>query len=104
VAAAAEDEVSAAIASLFSGHAQQYQALSAHAAAFHSEFTRALSAWYCCAWPENKDAIAADTSSSAAAATAVVWAAADAWAALSDEPMPATSAAAAATISGIAIR
>ncbi len=36
VMAAAEDEVSAAIATLFSGHAQQYQALSAQAAAFHS--------------------------------------------------------------------
>ena len=33
VIAAAEDEVSAAIASLFSGHGQQFQALSARAAA-----------------------------------------------------------------------
>ena len=40
--AAAEDEVSAAIASLFSSHAQQYQALSAQAAAFHAEFVQAL--------------------------------------------------------------
>jgi hypothetical protein len=38
VIAAAEDEVSAAIASLFSSHAQEYQALSTRAAAFHSEF------------------------------------------------------------------
>jgi hypothetical protein len=38
VLAAAEDEVSAAIASLFSGHAQAYQGLSAHAAAFHAQF------------------------------------------------------------------
>ena len=34
VMAAAGDEVSAAIASLFSGHGQQFQALSAQAAAF----------------------------------------------------------------------
>jgi hypothetical protein len=44
VVVAAGDEVSAAIASLFSGHAQAYQALSAHAAAFHTEFVQALSA------------------------------------------------------------
>ena len=42
VVAAAEDEVSAAIASLFSGHGQTFQALSAQAAAFHGEFVRAL--------------------------------------------------------------
>ena len=40
--AAAEDEVSAAIASLFSSYGQQYQALSARAAAFHAEFAQAL--------------------------------------------------------------
>jgi hypothetical protein len=40
---AAEDEVSAAIAKLFSGHGQAFQALSAQAAAFHAEFVRALS-------------------------------------------------------------
>ena len=45
------------------------------------------------AWPENSDAIAADTSSPAAAITAVVGAAAAELAALSDEPKPATSAA-----------
>jgi triacylglycerol lipase len=33
--AAAEDEVSAAIAALFSAHAEEYQALSAQASAFH---------------------------------------------------------------------
>src|SRR5262249_30520147 len=33
---------SAAVASLFSGHGQQFQALSAQAAAFHAEFERAL--------------------------------------------------------------
>ncbi len=42
VMAAAGDEVSTAIAALFSGHAQQYQALSAQAAAFHTQFVRAL--------------------------------------------------------------
>ena len=41
VIAAARDEVSAAIASLFSGHGQQFQALSAQAAAFHSQFVQA---------------------------------------------------------------
>ena len=44
VIAAAEDEVSAAIASLFSGHGQQFQALSAQAAAFHAQFVQALNA------------------------------------------------------------
>lgn len=41
--AAAADEVSAAIASLFSGHAQAYQAVSAQAAAFQEQFVKALS-------------------------------------------------------------
>jgi PE family protein len=41
---AAEDEVSAAIATLFSGHAQTYQALSNQAAAFHQQFVHGLSA------------------------------------------------------------
>jgi PE family len=36
--------VSAAIASLFSGHAQAYQALGAQAAAFHEQFVQALTA------------------------------------------------------------
>src|ERR1700757_845966 len=40
--AAGTDEVSAAIASLFSGHAREYQALSARAAAFHSQFVQVL--------------------------------------------------------------
>jgi hypothetical protein len=44
VAVAAGDEVSAAIASLFSSHAQQYQALNAQAAAFHYQFTNLLNA------------------------------------------------------------
>jgi hypothetical protein len=44
VAAAAQDEVSAAIASLFAGHGQAFQALSAPAAAFHAQFAQTLSA------------------------------------------------------------
>jgi hypothetical protein len=47
--------------------------------------------------------MAADTSSSAAASTAVVWVAAAAWAALSAEPMVAKSVAAEVIISGAAI-
>jgi hypothetical protein len=42
VLAAADDEVSAAIASLFSSHARDFQALSAQAAAFHAQFVQAL--------------------------------------------------------------
>jgi hypothetical protein len=42
VIAAVADEVSAAIASLFSGHGQQFQALSTQAAAFHTQFVQAL--------------------------------------------------------------
>ena len=44
VAAAGGDEVSAAVATLFSGHAQAYQQLSAEAAAFHDQFVRAVNA------------------------------------------------------------
>ncbi len=44
VLAAAQDEVSAAIASLFSSHGKAFQALSAHAADFHSQFVHALNA------------------------------------------------------------
>jgi PE family len=40
VTTAAADEVSAAIASLFSSHGQQFQALSAKAAAFHGSSYR----------------------------------------------------------------
>ncbi|MGA7055526.1 MAG: PE family protein, partial [Mycobacterium sp.] len=43
VATAAGDEVSAAIASLFSSHAREFQSLSARAAALHAEFVQALS-------------------------------------------------------------
>lgn len=42
VLAAAADEVSTAIAALFSGHAQEYQAFSAQAATFHERFVQAL--------------------------------------------------------------
>jgi hypothetical protein len=42
VIAAAGDEVSAAIATLFSRHGQAFQQLSAQAAAFHTEFVQAL--------------------------------------------------------------
>ncbi|WP_156748638.1 PE family protein, partial [Mycobacterium sp. E3198] len=44
ILAAGADEVSAALASLFSGHAQAYQALSAEAAAFHQQFVQTMSA------------------------------------------------------------
>ncbi|MEK1114687.1 PE family protein, partial [Mycobacterium ulcerans] len=43
IAAAAADEISAAIAELFGNHAQQYQALSAQMARFHDQFVRSLS-------------------------------------------------------------
>jgi hypothetical protein len=42
--AAAEDEVSTAVAALFSSHGTAFQALSAQAAAFHSRFVQALNA------------------------------------------------------------
>src|ERR1700741_1451756 len=44
VLAAAEDEVSAAIAAPFAAHGQGFQALSAQAAAFHAQFVQALTA------------------------------------------------------------
>jgi hypothetical protein len=44
VAAPAADEVSAAIATLLGGHAQEFQALSAQAATFHSQFVNLLNA------------------------------------------------------------
>lgn len=44
VPAAAGDQVSAAVASFFSGHAQGYQSISAQAADFHSRFVQALNA------------------------------------------------------------
>ncbi|MCV7099585.1 PE family protein [Mycobacterium palustre] len=42
--AAAEDEVSAAIANLFADYGREYQALVSQAAAFHTQFTQALTA------------------------------------------------------------
>ena len=42
VLASAEDEVSAAIAAVFSAHGQGFQALSAQAAVFHNQFVQAL--------------------------------------------------------------
>jgi hypothetical protein len=42
IVVAAEDEVSAAIAELFSAHGQGFQALGAQAAAFHNQFVEAL--------------------------------------------------------------
>jgi hypothetical protein len=44
VLAAAEDEVSAAIAAVFSAHGQGFQALGAQAAAFHEQFVQTLTA------------------------------------------------------------
>jgi hypothetical protein len=44
IAAAAEDEVSAAIAALMNTSAEEYQALSAQAATFHSQFVGLLNA------------------------------------------------------------
>ena len=41
--AAGADEVSAAVASLFALHSKQFQALSAHASAFHQQFVQTLS-------------------------------------------------------------
>jgi triacylglycerol lipase len=42
VLVAAQDEVSAAIAAVFSAHGQGFQALSAQAAVFHDQFVQAL--------------------------------------------------------------
>ena len=47
VLAAADDEVSAAIAAVFSTHGQGFQALGAQAAAFHDQFVKALSGAGC---------------------------------------------------------
>src|SRR5215469_13170474 len=44
VLTAAEDEVSAAIAAVFSAHGEGFQALSAQAAAFHEQFVQAVTA------------------------------------------------------------
>jgi hypothetical protein len=42
ILAAAEDEVSAAIAAMFSAHGEGFQALSAQAAVFHAQFVQAM--------------------------------------------------------------
>ena len=47
VLAAADDEVSAAIAAVFSAHGQGFQALGAQAAAFHDQVVKALSGAGC---------------------------------------------------------
>ncbi|MGO9385346.1 MAG: PE family protein, partial [Mycobacterium sp.] len=44
VLVAAEDEVSAAVAAVFSAHGRGFQALGAQAAAFHDQFVQALTA------------------------------------------------------------
>jgi hypothetical protein len=44
VLVAAEDEVSAAVAAVFSAHGEGFQALGAQAAAFHDQFVQALTA------------------------------------------------------------
>src|SRR5882672_9342248 len=56
MAAAAADEVSTAIAALFGTYGQEYQAVSAQAAAFHARFVQALATgagWYASAEAAN---------------------------------------------------
>jgi hypothetical protein len=70
VLAAAEDEVSAAIAALFSAHGQRFQALGAQWAAFHEQFVQALTAGagsYVGAEASNVAAFTANPAASAAA-------------------------------------
>ena len=55
VVAAASDEVSAAISSVFSGYGKEFQALSARAASFHAQFVQAMNgagSAYAAAMPE----------------------------------------------------
>jgi len=76
IVAAAGDEVSAAIAALFSRHAQAYQALGAQAAAFHEQFVQALSAGaasYVGAEGANVATFTANPAASAAAALVAPW-------------------------------
>ena len=76
VLAAAEDEVSAAIAVVFSAHGQRFQALSAQAAAFHDQFVQTLTAGagsYVGAEAANVAAFAANPAASAAAAQVAPW-------------------------------
>lgn len=51
ILAAGTDEVSTAISALFGAHAQAYQALSAHVAAFHDQFVHTLTAGAAHTWP-----------------------------------------------------
>jgi hypothetical protein len=71
VLAPAEDEVSAAIAAMFSAHGQGFQALSAQAAAFHDQFVQTLTAGarsYVGTEAANVAAFTANPAASAAAA------------------------------------
>jgi PE family len=71
VLAPAEDEVSAAIAAMFSAHGQGFQALSAQAAAFHDQFVQRLTAGarsYVGTEAANVAAFTANPAASAAAA------------------------------------
>jgi PE family len=71
VVVAAGDEVSAAIAAVFSAHGQGYQAIGAQAAAFHEQFVQALTAGagsYVSAEAANVAAFTANPAASAAAA------------------------------------
>ena len=71
VLAPAEDEVSAAIAAMFSAHGQGFQALSAQAAAFHDQFVQTLTAGarsYVGTEAANVAAFTANQAASAAAA------------------------------------
>jgi hypothetical protein len=76
VLAAAEDEVSAAIAAMFSAHGRGFQALSAQAAAFHDRFVQTLTAGagsYVGAEAANVAAVAANPAASAAAPQVAPW-------------------------------
>ncbi len=76
VLAPAEDEVSAAIAAMFSAHGQGFQALSARAAAFHDQFVQTLTAGarsYVGAEAANVAALSANPAASAAAAQVAPW-------------------------------
>jgi PE family len=76
VLAAAADEVSAAIAALFSAHGQGFQALGAQAAAFHEKFVQALTATagsYAGAEAANVSALMANPAASSAAALVAPW-------------------------------
>jgi PE family len=76
VLAAAEDEVSAAIAAMFSAHGRDFQALGAQAAAFHDRFVQTLTAGagsYVGSEAANVASFAANPAASAAAAQVAPW-------------------------------